>query len=90
MVLEYAETLKSQIGNLYEPEYDKLSLKERIATMKTIKRVMDKQPVRSEGRLPVQPEPDIKDKKFKNHLERAAEGDLKPIKTSTFSLTYFN
>jgi len=74
LVLEYADTLKNQIGKLYDSSLDALPLKERISAMKLIKGVMDKMPVRSEGKPPIEPKPASMVEKVKNHVERQESG----------------
>lgn len=74
LVLEYADTLKNQIGKLYDSSLDALPVKERISAMKLIKGVMDKMPVRSEGKPPIEPKPASMVEKVKNHVERQEAG----------------
>jgi len=89
LVLEYAENLKAQLGDLYEAEYDKLPLKDRIATMKIVKKTLDKIPNRSEGKAPIVPEPDVNKSKVKNHIQRYEAGEdlLSLPKTSVFTIS---
>jgi len=87
--LEYVENLKVQLGELYDAEFDKLSFQERVANMKIVKKTMEKMPKRSEGQVPIQPDPVPIQNQVKNHLERIATGDdlLKNRPTSVFFVT---
>lgn len=74
LVLEYAESLKKEIGKMYDPSLDNLPVKEKITAMKLIKSVMEKIPARSEGKPPIEPKPASMIEKVKNHVERAEAG----------------
>jgi hypothetical protein len=74
-VLEYADTLKATLGELYKPEWDKIAVKERIERMKIVKDVMDAYPKRSEGKPPIAPDPKDTTPKVKNHWERWNSGE---------------
>lgn len=87
MVVEYADNLKTQLGDLYDAkEYDKLPLKERIATMKIIKKTLDKMPTRSEGKPPIAPEPEGAYAKVKDHVDRWKAGERGFQNSSIFAI----
>lgn len=89
LLVEYANTLKEQLGDVYDAEFDKLPLKERIANMKLQQKTLEKMGHRSEGKKPKEPEPDTKKNKVLNHLERFEAGILEPPKSSVFNVTFF-
>lgn len=91
LLLEYEKDLKSQIGEMYDPEFDQLSLKDRINNMRLIKKTMDKivNDRKSEGNPPIKPEPQTT-QKILNAVERQAQGidpldHLRQSKNSIFS-----
>lgn len=86
MLVEYADLLKAQLGNLYDKAYDKLPLKERIATCKIAKATMDKMPSRGEGKPPVGPGIPTQDKPT-TPMERYSKG-INPITAPRLSSSF--
>lgn len=84
--MEYAENLKAELGEFYEADFDKLALKQRIEAMKIVKKAMSKLPIRSEGKAPRAPEPDINKNRIKTHVERWEAGE-KQTKSPNFNIT---
>jgi len=52
LIIEYADSLKSQLGKDYDKELDKLPLKERIVTMKFLVKAKAKPANLTEGKVP--------------------------------------
>jgi hypothetical protein len=86
MIKEYADTLKQQVGDMWEKEDNKLPVKEQIIKLKIIKKTMDKMPARSEGKPPIAPEPEGLHTKVKNHVERWNAGEKGFVQSSVFSI----
>jgi len=88
LVLEYANSLKESLGELYDADMDKMEIKERISTMKLVKKSMDKllKDRKSEGKAPIDPKPETKHKVL-NAIQRAEQGidPLEHIRTSRTS-----
>lgn len=77
LIVEFAETLKTQLGDCYDQEFDKLPLKDRIQQMKLVKKTMEKLAVsqkRSEGKAPIEPDPVPLKNKVKSVFDRHTEG----------------
>lgn len=85
LIIEYASSLQKELGEFYDADFDKLPVKERINQMKIVKKTIDKMPKRSEGAVPISPEPEGLHKQ-KNVLERWQEG-YQPSRTSVFSIS---
>lgn len=91
LLVDYANDLKSQLGELYDTDLDKLPLKEQIASMKLLKKASEKLSLnrKSEGKSPIDPTPEPKNK-VKDHVTRWNEGwspFTNPSRKSAFSIT---
>ena len=91
LLVDYANDLKSQLGELYDTDLDKLPLKDQIASMKLLKKASEKlvSNRKSEGKSPIDPTPEPKNK-VKDHVTRYAEGwtpFTNPNRRSIFSIT---
>lgn len=86
--IEYAESLKLQLGTYYDKEMDALPLAVRIKQMKIIKKTIDKIPTRSEGTPPVTP-PVPAVNKVKNHVEAWKAGNTAPKANKAIGMKLF-
>lgn len=91
LLKDYANDLKSQLGDLYDTDLDQLPLKEQIASMKLLKKASEKLSLnrKSEGKAPIDPTPEPKNK-VKDHVTRYAEGwspFTNPNRRSVFSIS---
>jgi hypothetical protein len=89
LVVEYAETLKTELGKFYDEAFDKLPLKDRIAAMKIVKMTKEKIGVRSEGKPPVGPDPTAKNH-IKDHLEAWEAGERSPKSNASCNFIDFH